>query len=62
MSIIKTDYVLENTGCFPTNNSYLLLNQKLCKLRLLSGGKTAVKKWWLISFTKCLEFSYLISV
>ena len=44
MSIIKTDYVLENT-CFPTNNSYLLLNQKLCKLRLLSGGKTAVNKW-----------------
>ena len=43
MSIIKTDYVLENTCCFPTNNSYLLLNQKLCKLRLLRGGIQLLK-------------------
>ena len=42
MSIIKTDYVLENT-CFPTNNSYLLLNQKLCKLKLLRGGIQLLK-------------------
>ena len=43
MSIIKTDYVFENAGCFSANNIYLLLNQKLCKLRLLRGGKQLLK-------------------
>ena len=43
MSIIKTDCVLENACCFPTNNRYLLLNQKLFKLRLLRGGKQLLK-------------------
>ena len=39
----KNYYVLENACCFPTNNSFLLLHQKLCKLRLLRDGKQLLK-------------------